>query len=274
MVICAFLPISAQIQKNFSSDRAGLNQTLRSSANSSRKDEKAEAVIQKAVEKLGGARYLQVKTIVSSGNYTLFRGGMADLPSSFVDVISFPNKERTEFKQGGNKTIQTNSGENGWIFDAGTQTLRDQNDSEIANFKKSMRTSLDNILRGEWRKENAVLSYVGKRPASLGKRSDVVKLVYPDGFAVEFEFDGTDATPMKSLFDGRDADGAAAKEEERYAQFVDIQGIYAPFIVDRYIGGKQQSRINYSKIEFNKNVPETIFTKPADVKVLKKDLKL
>lgn len=238
------------------------------------KDEKAEAVIQKAVEKLGGARYLQVKTIVSSGNYTLFRGGMADLPSSFIDVISFPNKERTEFKQGGNKTIQTNSGESGWIFDAGTQTLRDQNAAEIEGFKKTMRTSLDNILRGEWRRENAVLSYVGKRPASLGKRNEVVKLVYPDGFAVEFEFDANDAMPMKSVFDGKDADGVAAKEEERYAQFVEIQGVFVPFIVDRYVGGKQQSRINYSKIELNKNVPETIFAKPADVKNLKKDLKI
>lgn len=170
--------------------------------------------------------------------------------------------------------MQTNSGESGWIFDAGTQTLRDQNPAEIANFKQSIRTSLDNILRGAWRNENAKLSYVGKRAASIGKRSDVIKLVYADGFTVEYEFDGMDGMPVKSVFDGKDENGAAAKEEERFAQFVDVQGVYTPFIVDRYAGGKQMSRINYSKIEFNKNVPDSIFTKPADVKNLKKDLKL
>lgn len=247
---------------------------LKISQNIAQRDEKAEAIIQKAVEKLGGSRYLQVKTIVSSGYYTLFRGGTADVPSSFIDVMSFPAKERTEFKQGGNKTIQTNSGESGWIFDAGTQTLREQNPAEISNFKQSMRTSLDSLLRGTWRDENAKLSYAGKRAATLGKRNDVVKLVFADGFTVEFEFDATDGMPMKAVFDGKDADGIAAKEEESYAQFVDVQGVYAPFIVDRHIGGKQQSRINYSKIEFNKNVPEIIFAKPADVKSLKKDLKL
>jgi Gram-negative bacterial TonB protein C-terminal len=238
------------------------------------KDDKAETIVQKAVEKLGGAKYLQVKNIVSTGNYTLFRAGTADLPSSFIDVISFPLKERTEFKKSGSKTVQTNSGENGWIYDAGTQTLRDQNPAEIANFKQTMRTSLDNILRGGWRSENAKLSYVGKRAATLGKRNDVVKLVYPDGFTVEYEFDGTDGMPMKSVFDGKDDDGAAAKEEERYAQFVNVQGVAIPFIVDRWTGGKQVSRINYSKIEINKNVSDSIFTKPADVKSLKKDLKL
>lgn len=237
-------------------------------------EEKAEAIIQKAVEKLGGTKYLQVKTIVSVGSYTLFRGGTADLPSSFIDVVSFPAKERTEFKQNGNKTVQTNSGESGWIYDAGTQTLRDQNPAEITNFKQSRRTSLDNILRGAWRNENAKLSYIGKRAATLGKRNDVVKLVYPDGFTVEYEFDGTDGIPMKAVFDGKDENGAAAKEEERYAQFIDVQGVSAPFIVDRYAGNKQISRINYSKIEINKNVPETIFAKPADTKSLKKDLKL
>lgn len=237
-------------------------------------DEKAEAIIQKAIEKLGGAKYLQVKTIVSTGNYTLFRSGTADIPSAFIDVISFPAKERTEFKQGGNKTIQTNADEKGWIYDAGTQTLRDQNLGEIANFKQGMRTSLDNLLRGAWRNENAKLSYVGKRAATLGKRNDVIKLTFPDGFAVEFEFDATDGTPMKTVFDGKDADGVIAKEEERYAQFVEIQGVSVPFIVDRYIGGKQQSRINYLKIELNKNVPEYVFAKPSDVKSLRKDLKL
>lgn len=250
------------------------NKVNKSAGQKSPDDEKAEAIIQKAVEKLGGAKYLQVKTIVSSGYYTFFRGGTADLPSSFVDVMSFPAKERTEFKRSGNKTVQTNSGENGWLYDAGAQTLRDQNPVEIANFKQTMRTSLDNILRGAWRSENAKLSYVGKRAATLGKRNDVVKLVYADGFTVEYEFDATDGMPMKAIFDGKDDDGAAAKEEERYAQFVDIQGVSVPFIVDRYAGGKQVSRINYSKIEVNKNVPDSIFTKPADAKALKKDLKL
>ena len=65
-----------------------------------------------------------------------------------------------------------------------------------------------------------------------------------------------------------------SKQEERYAQFVNVQGLLAPFIVDRFIDGKQQSRINYLTIEFNKPIPDAIFAKPNDVKQFKKDLKL
>lgn len=237
-------------------------------------DPKADAIIQKAVVNLGGERYLQVKTQVSNGYFTQFREGVADSPSSFLDVISHPSKERTEFKQGGNKTVQTNSGETGWIFDGSMQKLRDQTAKELDGYKRSLRTSLDGLLRGGWRASGAVLSYVGKREASIGKRNDVIKLAYPDGFAVEFEFDAATAMPMKAVFNSKDSDGVDAKEEERYAQFVEIQGLYTPFIVDRFIAGKPQSRINYTKVEFNKTIADDVFTKPADAKALKKDLKL
>ncbi len=236
--------------------------------------EKAEAIIKRAVEKLGGANYLHVKTQVSTGSFAAFREGTAEIPSGFLDVIVFPDKERTEFKQLGNKIVQTNFGGAGWLFDGGPQTIREQTASEIESFTKTQRTSLESLLRGYWRGKNVFLSYFGRREAGIGKRNDVLKLTYPDGFAVEFEFDGVDGMPVKSVYKSKNSDGIEAKEEERYAQFVDVQGIMAPFIVDHFIDGKQQSRINYAKIEFNKPVPDLIFTKPADVKQFKKDLKL
>lgn len=243
-------------------------------AKSIKTDEKAEAVIKRAVEKLGGDRYLQVKNLVSTGYFTLFRGGTADIPSFFIDVIVYPDKERTEFKQLGNKTVQTNSGEKGWLYDGGNQNLREQNPREIENFKRGIRTSIDTLLRGIWRNQGATLAYVGRREAGIGKRNEVVKLTYPDGFVVEYEFSATDGLPMKSVFKGKGDDETELKEEDRYAQFIEIQGIYVPFIVDHFIDGKQSTRINYEKLEFNKNVPDSIFNKPSDVKELKKDLKL
>ena len=237
-------------------------------------DEKAEAIIKRALEKIGGQLYLQVKTQVSTGNFTPFRDGFAEIPNGFIDVIAFPNKERTDFKQLGNKIVQTNVGEIGWLFDGGPQVIREQNAKEIESFKQGQRTSLDSLLRGGWREKGAILSYAGKREAGIGKRNDVIKLTYPDGFVVEYEFEMTEGMPLKALFKAKDGDGIESKQEERYAQFVNVQGILAPFIVDRFVDGKQQSRINYLTIEFNKPVPDAIFAKPNDVKQFKKDLKL
>jgi hypothetical protein len=170
------------------------------------------------------------------------------------------------------KTVQTNNGETGWIFDGAAETINVQNKDQIEGFKRSIRVSIDNLLRGYWRGK-ASLSYLGKRPASLGKRSEVVKLVFEDGFAVEFEF-SDEYLPIKAIYKRMSTDNEEIKEEDRYAQFVDVQGIKTPLIVDHFTNNLHTSRVNYETVEFNKAVPDSIFTKPNSPKELKKDLKL
>ncbi len=235
-------------------------------------DEKAEAVLKKSVEKLGGDKYLQVKSIIGRGRFSQLRDNAVISFQSFTDVIVYPDKERTEFKEGGVKTVQTNTGETGWIFDGAAETINVQNKDQIEGFKRSIRVSVDNLMRGYWRGK-ANLTYVGKRPATLGKRSDVVKLTFDDGFAVEFEF-SDESFPIKAIYKRLNAEKEEITEEDRYAQFVDVQGIKTPFIVDHFSNKAQTSRVNYESIEFNKNVSDSIFTKPNAPKDLKKDLKL
>ena len=233
----------------------------------------ADEVIKRAVENLGGERYLSVKTQIGRGRYSIFREGAVVSSQTFVDVIVFPDKERTEFKSRGVKTIQTNIGPAGWVFDGDVEVVRDQSDVQVANFKRGIRTSLDNLLRGGWRGE-AELSYVGRRPASLGKRNEVVKLAYKDGFSIEFEFSADDGTPQKAIYKSTNADDEQVTEEDRYAQFVDIDGVRTPFIIDRFRNGKPSSRINYDSVEYDRSIPDSIFAKPATPKEAKKDLKL
>ncbi len=234
---------------------------------------KAAAVISRAVQSLGGDRYLQVKTQIGRGKFSVIKDGAVVSFQSFVSAIAFPDKERADFKDGGTKNIQSNSGETGWVYDGAQELIKIQNETQIANFKQSLRTSLDHLLRGEWKSE-AELVYVGRRPATLGKRNDVVKLIFKDGFVIEFEFAVDDGLPQKALYKTINADGEETKEEDRYAQFIDVGGIKAPYIIDRLSGDKPSSRINYLSVEFNKNIPDSIFAKPSSPKEAKKDLKL
>lgn len=239
---------------------------------SRQKEEKAEAILKKAVEKLGGEKYLQVKSQIGRGRFSVLRDNVIISFQTFVDVIVFPDKERTEFKGGGARNVQTNVGKTGWVFDGEAEVVKEQDKAQIENFERGINTSLDNLLRGGWRGGQAVLSYVGKRQASLGKRNDVVKLVYSNGFAVEFEF-SDDGMPAKSVYKRTNADNEEIREEDRYAQFIDVQGIKTPFIIDRFINNAQSSRINYESVEYNKSIPDSIFAKPKSAKELKKDLK-
>jgi outer membrane lipoprotein-sorting protein len=235
-------------------------------------DDKASAILSKAIETMGGQRYLQVHTQVGRGKFSVIRDNAVVSFQSFTDVIVFPDKERTEFKGGGSKNVQTNTGKTGWVYDGDQDMIKVQTEKQVENFTRGLRVSLDNLLRGYWKGE-ADLTYVGRRPATLGKRNDVVKLTYKDGLTVEFEF-ADDGTPAKAIYKHNAADGSEVTEEDRYAQFIDVNGVKTPFIIDRYTNGAQNSRINYESVEFDQTIPDSVFEKPSNPKELRKDLKI
>jgi hypothetical protein len=237
-------------------------------------NQKAGQIIARAVQILGGDRYLAVKSQVGRGKFSVIKENAVVSFQTFTDAIVFPDRERTEFKGGGTRLVQVNTGDTGWVFDREQDLIKIQNQGQIDNFKRGLRTSLDNLLRRYWKGE-AELTYVGRRAATLGKRNDVVRLAYKDGLAVEFEFAVDDGLPQKAIYKQPTAEGEEpVAEEDRYAQFVDVDGVKTPFIIDRFTGGKQSSRINYDSVEFNKDLPDSIFAKPANVKDAKKEVKL
>jgi hypothetical protein len=237
-------------------------------------DAKVEAILARAIEALGGSNYLNVKTVVGRGFYTSYEQGMSQLPARFLDYIVYPDRERTEFTSGGIKTIQTNDRETGWFYDGGPKALSDMKASQIESFKRSMRTSVENVLRGWWKKEGATLTYVGRREAGLARRNETVRLTYPDGFWIEYEFAAKEGLPAKVIYKRTrtKADSNETEEiteEDRLAKPITVAGVTAPFVIDHFINGTQTSRINYESIEYNQPLPDSLFQKPASIKGLK-----
>jgi len=159
-------------------------------------DEKSQQIIKHAIETLGGQPYLNVKTVTGKGFYTAFSDGVSQLPSKFLDYIEYPDRERTEFVSLGIKTIQANSGNSGWMFDGAVKTIKDQSQTQVDDFKRTLRTSVENLLRGWWQKDGAKVVYVGRREAGLAKRNDAIRLTYPDGYWVEYEFGAREVSTL------------------------------------------------------------------------------
>lgn len=249
-------------------------QTTTAASQPSAADQKAEAIVARAIEVLGGNSYLNVKTVVGRGFFTSFKDGMSQIPARFLDYIAYPDRERTEFTGDGIRVIQTNTGETGWLFDGATKTLSDMKASQIEDFKRSMRTSVENLLRGWWKKENATLSYVGRREAGLARRNETVRLTYPNGFWIEYEFAAKEGLPAKVIYKTTkkkpDSDETEEiTEEDRLAKPITIAGITAPWVIDHFMNGTQTSRISYESIEYDRPLADTLFAKPANIKSLK-----
>jgi hypothetical protein len=232
-------------------------------------DEKAEQIIKRGIEVMGGSSYLNVRSIVGQGLFTLYRDGQSGLPVKFLDYIVFPDRERTEFRGQGARVIQTNTGDTGWLYDGTAKTLKDATPQGVEDFRLAIRVGFDNLLRGTWRKEGAKLNYVGRREAGLAQRNETVRIVYPDGLAIEFEFSARTGLPAKVIYKRKNQKGEEATEEDRLAQHVTVDGVIAPFIIDHYRDGTQTSRVNYESIQFNRPIDDALFAKPANIKAIK-----
>jgi hypothetical protein len=246
-------------------------QTDKPTAAKSTDDEKALQILQRATEALGGSSYLNVRSVTARGLYTPFEGGQSTLPVKFIDYIVYPDKERTEFTGDGIKTVQANSGDTGWIFDGVTKNIKAMKPNQIADFRFAMRTNVENLLRGMWRKEGARITYAGRREAGVAKRNEAVRVTYPDGLIVEFEFGAQDHLPAKVVYEkaNPENDTEVIKEEDRMQKYLEFNGITAPFVIDHYRAGIQTSRINYDTIEYNAAVPDSLFVKPTTAKEIK-----
>jgi hypothetical protein len=236
--------------------------------------DKAEAIVQRAIQALGGERYLAVRTVIGRGFFTDYKDGVSGIPTRFVDYIVHPHRERTEFTGGGSRLIQTNNRDTGWVFDGAAQTLKDQTAAQLEDFRMATRTSVENVLFGWWRQDGATLGYVGRREAGLARRNETVRLTYPDGFWIEYEFAAGDGLPAKVLYQRKqkkpDSDEMESiAEEDRIYKPITIDGVVTPYVLDHFRNGVQTSRINYESIEFNKPLADSLFAKPASVKAVK-----
>jgi hypothetical protein len=262
-VLCCLVGITASAQDNKPTP-----------AQTPSAEEKCEAIIKRAIEVYGGSNYLNVRTLTGKGNFTAFQDGMSQLPAKFLVYTVLPDKERVEFTGGGNHVIQVNTGDTGWIFDGASKNLSDQKADQVEDYKFGVKTSIDYLLRGRWRRDGGKLSYIGRREAGLGKRNETIRLTLPDGFWLEYEFGARDGFPAKIIYvrSHKNIDSGQMEEmteEDRLEGPITINGITAPWVLDHFIAGKQTLRINYESLEYNRPIADSLFTKPASIKGLK-----
>jgi len=241
---------------------------------SSSVDEKSQQIIDRAVEALGGQKYLSIQTVTGKGFYTTYRENLSQIPARFIDYIEYPNRERTEFVGAGIRTIQTNDGNTGWFFDGAVKKISDQTPEQVDSFKQQLKISVEYLLRGWWKKEGGKITYVGRREAGLAKRNETIRVTYPDGFWIEYEFAAKDGLPAKIIYkhtrkNPDTGDEVETTEEDRLMTFITVEGVTTPWIIDRYIDGKQFHRINYESVQYNQKFPDNLFGKPVDVKSIK-----
>jgi hypothetical protein len=229
---------------------------------------KAEALIRAAIKARGGDTYVNVRSVISRGQHTPFLKGVSGDPSSFVDYIAYPDRERTEFGKGDRKYIQTNSLNSGWIYDGAQKMIRDQTEEQVKDFQQSIRHDIDNLLRNRWKEPGTQLVYIGRREAWKNTFSEAIQINPPDGSSITIHFNPRDHLPLMAEYKTI-REGASVTNQVRYFRWVEFGGILFPTFQDFYRDGQQTGRASFDEVSFNVDVPEKLFVKPSNIKEVK-----
>ena len=251
IAICSVVSVIAEVTKQDENDSS-----------------KALALIQAAVAARGGDLYLNVRSVVSRGQYSPFEKGLPGDPVNFVDYIVIPGRERTEFGKGDTKVVQANSGMTGWVYDARQKMIRDQNEDQIKQFQQGARYDLDNLLRTAAKQSDVKLVYIGRREAWRNTFSEAVRVDFSDGGTATLHFDPHTKLPLMLEYKTVGDEGTV-NNEVRYYRWLDFSGIKVATIQDTYRNGKQANRVSFDTVNFNVDVPDKLFAKPANIKEVK-----
>lgn len=232
--------------------------------------ERGVELIKQAVQARGGERFLSYQTIMSTGQFTPYDKGMSQIPIPFVDWIVYPDKERTEFGKGKkkNRRIQVNVGKTGWVYDGDAETLKDQTDKQIESHLEGIEFDIDRILRAAAKGLGVEVRFAGREEIRPGERADVVEIQLKSGQNAYLWLDRQTHLPMSLIYE-RNEEGGLTKNESRYFQYVDYDGVKFPNIVDFYRDGVQSGRINVQSVKLNAPVSDELFVKPANAKAIK-----
>src|SRR5215470_4317818 len=219
--------------------------------------ERGAELIKQAVQARGGERFLNFNNIMSSGMYTPFQKGLLQIPIQFADWVIYPDKERTEFGKGKkkNRRIQVNVGKTGWVYDGDAETLKDQTEKQIEEHLEGLDFDIDRLLRVAAKGGGVEVGYAGREETRPGERADVVAIQLKSDQTAYILIDPQTHLPINLSYE-KSEDGQLVKQEVRFNQYVDYDGVKFPNIVDFFRDSVQTGRLNVQSIKLNPQTPD------------------
>ena len=221
--------------------------------------EQARQILDRSIQALGGAAYLNVRDITRRGRlYSFDRGELADPGERFVDYVKFPGKERLEIGKKGN-IVYINDNDQGWELDR--QGIREMTPAQTKDFMEGNQRDIDYLLRIRLQQEKLALYYLG-REFSDNRTVHVIELVDETNESVKLLIDAGTYLPMQLRYRIRDIlSGDWVDVVEHYGKYITVQGITTPLYLTRQRAGVRTFEVYFTEVQYNTGVPDALFTR-------------
>jgi hypothetical protein len=222
---------------------------------------KARALLEGAVQALGGSAYLNMHDVTCTGTFSNF-GHSGDLNgfTKFQDFSIPPDKDRFENVPKHN-IIQVTNGDKGWTLDRGG--VSEEAATDLAENIEGRKTDIDNILKHRMNEKDMVLRYVG--PDTVDRLEvDWVELTDPDNRIMRIAISKTTHLPVRETIEIRDPNTQMKMDEvEYYSNYHPLQGIETPFQISRDRNGLKVYQVFFDKCDYNTGLTDSFFTKES-----------
>jgi hypothetical protein len=221
---------------------------------------KAKAVLQQAIDALGGAAYLNVHNSDCTGRYAQFQhsgeiGGYLEIR----EYREMPDKIRMEYDP---KAIIVNiyAGDKGWTLDR--SGVSDVPATDMADYQEQLKMQMGNILRNRLDDRSLFFRYGGSDVVDL-KQADWAE-IGDQGHTLRIAVGRSDHLPLRSVLQQRDPKtGENTERSTFYTSYHLIGGIQTPFRESRFLNGQQVYQVFWESCAYNVDLPANFFTRES-----------
>jgi hypothetical protein len=219
--------------------------------------QKAKAIIDQAIQALGGQTYLTIRDREQQGRgYSFHHGRPNGSGGVFWSFTELPDKERVEITKE-RDIAELYVGKKGWEITYKGPRFIEQKD--LDDYLRRRRFSLDTVLRTWINDPSVVLLFEGPAVAAQHPATQIT-LINSQNESVTLYFDTDTHLPVKKSFSWRDpVDRQKNLEEEVYENYRQVSGVMAPYNLTRYFNGDMASQRFLNSVTINQGLDQAMF---------------
>ena len=217
---------------------------------------KAKAIVEQAIQALGGQTYLTIRDREQQGRGYSFHHGRESGGGVFWAFSEFPDKERVEITKE-RDIAELYIGTKGYeITYKGAHPIEKK---DLEDYLRRRHYSLDSVLRN-WVKDPGVIFLFEGTVLAAQHEAVQITLINSENESVTLCFDNQTHLPVKKSFSWRDpVDKQKNLEEEVYDNYRAVSGVMAPYNLTRFFNGDMSSQRFLNSVTINQGLDQAMF---------------
>ncbi len=217
----------------------------------------ARALLDQAIQALGGQAYLNIHDLEQQGRTFSFSHGTSTSNGVlFWRFTEYPDKERLELTPQRDVAV-IYAGDKGYeVTYKGPHAVENK---DLVDYLRRRRLSLETILR-TWVNDPTVALFYDGTALAGNLAAKKVTLINSKNEAVSLFFDVDTHLPIKKSYVWRDpVDRFRNLEEETFDNYRSVQGVMIPWGFTRYFNGDMQTERFLNGAHINQGLDQTMF---------------